>query len=222
MFIKKLIYHFMFTVLFIGAVYSTWSSITNLTLQDLKDSFASEVVGVNEMPSFQNPPEREQVLKHAIKREQKVSENSKTIDIMEDLQQFERKKVIATGYTAGIESTGKTKDHPQYGVTYSGVPVQRDVYSTIAADLDVFPLGTVLYIPNYGFGVVADIGGAIKGNKIDLYFHTVEDVYREWGRQEVEVFVIKRGDGTLTNSDLEKLNQSDTLQVFQFDENKPS
>src|SRR5699024_9346763 len=92
------------------------------------------------------------------------------------------KKVTATGYTAGIESTGKTKEDPAYGITYSGVPVTRDLYSTIAADPEVFPIGTVLYIPDYGFGVVADTGSAIKGNKIDLYYETVDDVYEHWGK----------------------------------------
>ena len=44
-----------------------------------------------------------------------------------------------------------------------GVKVKRDLYSTVAADLNVFPIGTILFIPEYGFGVVADKGGAIKG-----------------------------------------------------------
>lgn len=43
--------------------------------------------------------------------------------------------LTATGYTAGYESTGKTEGDPDYGITYSGLPVKRDLYSTIAADL---------------------------------------------------------------------------------------
>src|SRR5699024_9772924 len=115
---------------------------------------------------------------------------------------------------AGVESTGKTKDHPQYGITYSGVKVKRDLYSTIAADLSQFPLGTILYIPNYGYGVVTDIGGAIKGNRIDLYFETVADVYNEWGKQEVEVYVVEEGDGTISEEALTALNETESLQVF--------
>ena len=48
--------------------------------------------------------------------------------------------------------------------------VKRDLYSTVAADLNVFPIGTILFIPEYGYGVVADKGGAITGNKVDLYY----------------------------------------------------
>lgn len=118
-------------------------------------------------------------------------------------------KVMATGYTAGYESTGKRPDHPQYGITYSGVKVRRDkdTVSTIAADLKVFPLGTILYIPGYGYGVVADKGSAIKGHKIDLYFKTTKQVFNEWGKKEVEVQVIRKGNGKLTEAMLNELGK---------------
>jgi 3D (Asp-Asp-Asp) domain-containing protein len=113
---------------------------------------------------------------------------------------YEKIKVVATGYYAGKESTGKEPGHPQYGITYSGVPVRRDPksLSTIAADLDVFPLGTILYIPGYGYGIVTDTGSAIRGNKIDLYFHTKEDVYRQWGKKTLDVYLIRKGQGRVT------------------------
>lgn len=129
-----------------------------------------------------------------------------------DLNRYPVKQVLATGYTAGYESTGKHPGHPMYGVTYSGVKVRRDVFSTIAADVNVFPLGTVLYIPDYGYGVVADIGGAIKGNKIDLYFDTVDDVYHLWGKKTVDVYVIQEGNGTVTEELLDELNKQANMQ----------
>lgn len=97
-------------------------------------------------------------------------------------------KVMATGYTAGYESTGKTSKHPEYGITYSGVKVRRDknTVSTIAADPKVIPLGSILYIPGYGYGIVADTGSAIKGRKIDLYFATTKQVYKEWGKNQLK------------------------------------
>ncbi len=131
-----------------------------------------------------------------------------------DLSGYEKRKVIATGYTAGIESTGKQPGHPTYGITYSGVKVKRDLYSTIAADLDIFPIGTILFIPEYGYGVVADKGGAIKGEKLDLYYETVEDVYAFWGKRELEVSIVRMGDGKLTEADLTALNEEEDMQVF--------
>ncbi|NQX48164.1 3D domain-containing protein [Paenibacillus tritici] len=119
-------------------------------------------------------------------------------------------KVTATGYTAGYESTGKTAKHPEYGITYSGVKVRRDknAVSTIAADPRVLPLGSILYIPGYGYAIVADTGSAIKGQKIDLYFRTTKQVYKEWGKKTVVVQLIKRGNGKCTESMLKSLGHA--------------
>lgn len=135
--------------------------------------------------------------------------NAFTAFLMQDFSKYAAVDVVATGYYAGEESTGKTPQHPQYGITYSGVKVRRDpdALSTIAADPDVFPLGTVLYIPGYGLGVVADTGSAIKGNKLDLYFKTKDQVYKEWGKKAVRVYVIMRGQGKLTEPMLDRLNE---------------
>ncbi|MFC5629380.1 3D domain-containing protein [Aliibacillus thermotolerans] len=130
-------------------------------------------------------------------------------------EEGETKVVTATGYTAGYESTGKTEDHPAYGITHSGVQVRRDFVSTIAADPDIFPIGTLLYVPGYGYAVVADTGSAIKGNKIDLYYETVEDVYNEWGKKDVEVYVLKRGNGTLKEEEIKAFNEEGLLPVLQ-------
>lgn len=137
-----------------------------------------------------------------------------SLDLSRDWSKYPSKKVVATGYTAGIESTGKKPGHPSYGITYSGVKVKRDLYSTIAADPNVFPLGTVLFIPGYGYGVVADTGSAIKGDIIDLYFETVSDVYNEWGKQTVEVYIVQMGNGKISEEELIAMNEDETMQVF--------
>ncbi|GIO13895.1 hypothetical protein J19TS2_34500 [Cohnella xylanilytica] len=116
-------------------------------------------------------------------------------------------RVVATGYTAGVESTGKRPGHPQYGITYSGVKVRRGKVSTIAADPKLFPIGTVLYIPGYGYGIVADTGSRIKGRKIDLYFPSTKQVFREWGKRTVDVRVIRRGTGKVTETMLDSIGE---------------
>ncbi|MCZ8516523.1 3D domain-containing protein [Paenibacillus filicis] len=117
----------------------------------------------------------------------------------QDLSKLTAVEVVATGYYAGRESTGKNPGHPEYGVTYSGMKVTRDVnaFSTIAADPSIFPIGTVLYVPGYGYGIVADTGSAIKGKRIDLYFETKDQVYKEWGKKTLHVFVVRKGDGKI-------------------------
>jgi 3D (Asp-Asp-Asp) domain-containing protein len=151
---------------------------------------------------------------HLISSSTAVAGTPPSLEEAIDWSKYKKKKVIATGYTAGVESTGKDKSHPAYGITYSGVKVKRDLFSTIAADPKVFPIGTVLFIPNYGYGVVADTGSAIKGHKLDLYYDTVEEVYDDWGKQTLEVYIVKMGKGKVTEKELAKMNATESLQVF--------
>jgi len=143
-----------------------------------------------------------------LKSRQELIEKNKQFPMLHaDPSQFlETVEVVATGYYAGVESTGKRPGHPQYGITYSGVKVQQGVLSTIAADPKVFPLGTILYIPGYGYGIVADTGSAIKGFKIDLYYKTKDQIYKEWGKKTVNVFVVKRGEGRVREETLQQWN----------------
>lgn len=58
---------------------------------------------------------------------------------------------------------------------------------TIAADTKYYPFGTRMFVPGYGWGVVQDRGGAIKGrSRIDLYFESHADALR-WGRRRLQV-----------------------------------
>ncbi|WP_349408360.1 3D domain-containing protein [Pseudalkalibacillus sp. SCS-8] len=150
----------------------------------------------------------------AIAKEKSLEESIK--------ERYPKVNVVATGYTAGIESTGKTEAHPAYGITKSGVKVRRDLYSTIAADPSIFPIGSILWIPGYGFGVVADTGSAIKQHKIDLYYEKVEDVYSQWGKKTLDVYVIERGNGKLTEKELTELNEQESMQVFREQMFKPN
>ena len=93
-----------------------------------------------------------------------------------------------TAYTAGYESTGKTKDHPEYGITASGKRVQEG--KTIAADWDVHPVGTRIEIKGLGEFVVEDKGSAIKGKRLDVYIEDLDEALK-FGRQKMEVRVIK-------------------------------
>ncbi|MGJ7920098.1 3D domain-containing protein [Neobacillus sp. LXY-4] len=142
------------------------------------------------------------------------SASQRSLEESIDWSKYPKKTVVATGYTAGYESTGKNPGHPEFGITYSGVKVKRDLFSTVAADLNVFPIGTILFIPGYGYGVVADKGGAINGNEVDLYYDTVDEVYNEWGKRTLDVYIIEMGNGTLTENRLTELNENEAMQVF--------
>ncbi|MDO4287029.1 MAG: 3D domain-containing protein [Eubacteriales bacterium] len=88
--------------------------------------------------------------------------------------------VEATAYSGG-------------GTTASGMSAQ---VGRIAVDPSVIPLGTRLYITSadgtswiYGQAVAADTGGAIKGNRIDLYFNT-EAECNSFGRRSAKVYIL--------------------------------
>jgi 3D (Asp-Asp-Asp) domain-containing protein len=220
MFIWKISKSLLMMILFLGALMSSFTMVSNVSAQEMFNSLTEETndsldIGYQQDREILN---KKKYVKHHNNRvtyisSEEITEPS-TLEETLDLSQYEKHNVVATGYTAGVESTGKTPDHPAYGVTYSGVKVTRDLYSTIAADLDVYPIGTILYIPDYGYGIVADKGGAIKGNKIDLYYPTVNDVYEKWGKKEVDVYVIEYGTGELTEEVLASLNNTEALQVF--------
>lgn len=82
--------------------------------------------------------------------------------------------VIATAYATGtITSTG-TK--PKWG--------------TIAVDPKVIPYGTKVYIPKFNMTFTAeDCGGAIKGNKIDIFMGSKKEAY-SWGRRTIDIYIL--------------------------------
>ena len=92
----------------------------------------------------------------------------------------ENKEVICytTAYTGG-------------GKTFSGLTCARnaDGISTISVDPNVIPLNSMLYIEGYGYAIAADTGSAIKGNKVDVYFNTLQECY-DWGTRYVKVTIL--------------------------------
>lgn len=79
-----------------------------------------------------------------------------------------------------------------HGITASGLkPVRNpDGISTIAVDPNVIPLGTKVYVSDYGLAIAADTGGAIKGNIIDVFLNTHEECI-SWGRRQVTVQILE-------------------------------
>lgn len=72
-------------------------------------------------------------------------------------------RMLATSYSPATSS--KPPDAPSYGLSGTGIPVERGI---VAVDPDVIPYFTRVYVPGYGEGLAADSGGAINGRRIDL------------------------------------------------------
>ena len=77
------------------------------------------------------------------------------------------------------------------GFTATGLKPVRDPngLSTIAVDPSVIPLGSKVHVEGYGYAIASDTGGAIKGNKIDLYMNSEAECL-SFGRRTVTVTII--------------------------------
>jgi 3D (Asp-Asp-Asp) domain-containing protein len=87
----------------------------------------------------------------------------------------------STAYEPGPVSCGNSSGNTAIGLQAG--------YGVVAVDPDFIGLGARLYIEDYGYAVAGDTGGAIKGNRIDLGFLTLEECYA-WGRRDVKVYVL--------------------------------
>lgn len=90
--------------------------------------------------------------------------------------------VEATAYTAYC--TGCS------GVTANGTDLRANPGAkVIAVDPRVIPLGSRVWVEGYGEAIAADTGGAIKGNRIDVFIPT-QDGALNWGRRTVTVKIL--------------------------------
>jgi uncharacterized protein YabE (DUF348 family) len=121
---------------------------------------------------------------------------------------FQFNKVIyvtATAYCPGTAESGcpideygssKCTGHYNDGITATGIRAtagngQEGNPHIVATDPRIIPLGSRLYIDGYGFAVAADVGGAIKGNRIDLL---IADHGLAWkfGRKRLRVYLLPK------------------------------
>ncbi|KGP91582.1 peptidoglycan-binding protein [Pontibacillus chungwhensis BH030062] len=108
----------------------------------------------------------------------------KTQEKQVQTQQKEQKTITmeSTAYTAYC--TGCS------GITRTGINlIQNPDMKVIAVDPNVIPLGTEVYVEGYGRAIAGDTGGAIKGNKIDVFIPSRSEALN-WGRKTVDVTIL--------------------------------
>jgi 3D (Asp-Asp-Asp) domain-containing protein len=92
---------------------------------------------------------------------------------------YKRRMVVeASAYTLA-EGSGT-------GMTSIGIVPYEGI---VAVDPDVIPYYTRMYIPGYGFAMAGDTGGAIIGNRVDLYMNDYGRAIL-WGRRDVEIYIL--------------------------------
>ncbi|PLT35806.1 LysM peptidoglycan-binding and 3D domain-containing protein [Bacillus sp. V5-8f] len=90
--------------------------------------------------------------------------------------------VRATAYTAYCEGCS--------GITKTGVDLRNNPgEKVIAVDPNVIPLGSKVHVEGYGYATAADIGGAIKGNEIDI-FYPEQQTAVNYGVKNIKVTII--------------------------------
>ena len=67
---------------------------------------------------------------------------------------------------------------------------QRVRVGGIAVDPRVIPYGTRVYVEGYGYATAIDCGGAIKGNRIDVFFETEKEC-RRWGVKNTMMYILE-------------------------------
>lgn len=93
--------------------------------------------------------------------------------------------MLSTAYTPGVESCGIWAD----GFTYTGDVAGKGCIA-IDSKAGILKMGQKVFIEGYGYGICNDIGGAIKGWRIDVCFDDLDEAL-EWGRKLVKVYVLE-------------------------------
>lgn len=90
--------------------------------------------------------------------------------------------VKATAYTASCKGCS--------GVTRTGIDLKSNPNSkVISVDPTVIPLGSKVYVEGYGYATAADTGGAIKGNRIDVFIPSQNNAI-QFGSKQLKVTIL--------------------------------
>lgn len=90
--------------------------------------------------------------------------------------------VSATAYTADCAGCS--------GITATGINLKANPgLKLIAVDPSVIPLGSKVWVEGYGYAIAGDTGGAINGNKIDIFIAD-KSAALAFGRQQVKIKVL--------------------------------
>ena len=102
-------------------------------------------------------------------------------------------EVLTYTHTMTVEATAYTKtDEGCDNWTATGTLAR---YGAIAVDPSVIPYGTRMYIVSwdgsvvYGYATAEDCGGAINGNRVDLYYDTYEECI-QFGRRDCTIYFL--------------------------------
>ncbi|GKV57718.1 cell wall-binding protein YocH [Sporosarcina sp. NCCP-2222] len=90
--------------------------------------------------------------------------------------------VEASAYTASCEGCS--------GITATGINLKTNPNAkVISVDPTIIPLGSKVYVEGYGEAIAGDTGGAIKGNRIDVFIPSQQDAIN-FGVKQLKVTIL--------------------------------
>lgn len=168
-----------------SSTYTVKKGDTLFKIAEMNNTTVKELKSWNNMKSTViHPNQKLKIVKSDTKlnakSEKKVAKTPSRSDDDNVVKEF---TVTASAYTANCNGCS--------GITSTGINLKRNPdVKVIAVDPDIIPLGTKVYVEGYGYAVAGDTGGAIKGNKIDVFFPTKSEAYK-WGRKAVKIKILK-------------------------------
>lgn len=173
-----------------------WNNIVNENL-----IFAGEKIAVTEAaakpaPVQQaTPVQQKQAQKQSQKQAQQPAQNKQAAKSQQQTQVVPTQKTQQSAQPQGKTITVSATAYTAYcagcsGVTANGTNLRANPNAkVIAVDPKVIPLGSRVYVEGYGEAIAADTGGAIKGNKIDVFFPS-QDSAVNWGRRTIQITIL--------------------------------
>jgi len=90
--------------------------------------------------------------------------------------------VEATAYSATCKGCS--------GITATGINLKENPNAkVISVDPSIIPLGSKVYVEGYGEAIAGDTGGAIKGNRIDVFVPSQQDAI-DFGVKQLKVKIL--------------------------------
>lgn len=147
---------------------------------------------VKQQPKQESPPKQEAAPQPKQEQPVKQQEPPKQQEQPKKEQQIEQASdtkeegttmyVTATAYTAYCDGCS--------GITYTGIDLRANPnQKVIAVDPNVIPLGSRVWVEGYGTAIAGDIGGAIQGNRIDVFIPNKDEANR-FGIKQVKITIL--------------------------------
>jgi 3D (Asp-Asp-Asp) domain-containing protein len=156
------------------------SQMHNTTVANLKswNKLKSDLIFPNQKLNVASSAKK---LKKAAAAENKPAK--KTVSRSASTNAVKEFIVSATAYTAYCNGCS--------GITKTGINLRENPdLKVISVDPNVIELGTKVYVEGYGYAIAGDTGGAIKGNKIDVFISTKSEA-NKWGGKNVKITIVE-------------------------------